>query len=70
MGPLERSKAEAMIRGIRLSKLLSLNEFKTKRAKGDVKFFENENGKLLQQIKDGGVFPVKDGSIVYKQIKK
>lgn len=33
-------------------------------------FFENENGKLFQQIKDGDVFPVKNGSIGYKQIKK
>lgn len=38
---------------------------------GDVIFYENEKGKLFQSI-DGGdnIFPVKNGKVGYKHIKK
>jgi len=38
--------------------------------KGEVKFFEDENGKLFQQIGEGEVFKVKNGQMGYKEIKK
>lgn len=37
--------------------------------KEDVTFYE-ENGKLYQRIKNGEIFPVKNGKIGYKKIKK
>ena len=37
--------------------------------KGDITFYENEKGKMFQQIKNGEVFPVKDGKIAYKHIQ-
>ena len=38
--------------------------------KGDVKFFKDEKGKQYQQINNGEIFKVKDGSITHKQIKQ
>lgn len=37
--------------------------------KGDITFYENERGKLFQQIQDGDIFPVKDGKMSYKLIQ-
>ncbi|MDD4779215.1 MAG: hypothetical protein PHT02_01235 [Tissierellia bacterium] len=37
---------------------------------GDIKFYENEKGNQYQQIQDGEIFKVKDGSISYKAIKQ
>lgn len=38
--------------------------------KGIVKFYKDDNGKLHQQIGEGKVEKVRDGSIKYKYIKK
>lgn len=38
--------------------------------KGDIKFLENEKGKLFQQIKDGEPFRVANGAMRHKPIKK
>lgn len=42
---------------------------KTIETKGDIKFFEDEKGKLYQQIGEGDIFKVVNGSIKYKKIK-
>lgn len=39
-------------------------------AKGEVKFFENEKGKLFQQIGNGEIFAVRNGKIGYRTIKQ
>lgn len=42
---------------------------KVKEVNGDITFYEDEKGKLYQQIQDGEIFKVKDGSITYKTVK-
>ena len=37
---------------------------------GDIKFYEDEKGKLFQQIQDGDIFKVRNGNIGYKTIKQ
>ncbi len=38
--------------------------------KGDVTFYEDDKGNQFQQIKDGEIFKVRDGRIVYRYIKQ
>ena len=40
-----------------------------KEIKGEVKFYENEKGKLFQEV-NGELLKVKDGRIAYRDIKK
>ena len=37
--------------------------------KGEVKFIEDEKGKLYQQIGEGDLLKVKNGAMTYKRIK-
>ena len=45
-----------------------ISEYKLIETKGDIKFFEDSNGELYQQIQSEDLFKVKDGTISYKKI--
>ena len=47
-----------------------MENMKLTETKGDIKFYEDKNGKLYQQIQESEIFKVKDGSITYKTIKQ